>query len=69
MIGKWLETLTDEQTDRVLTTKMNSGSYRKVSKNIGPCLVGVAADTSKIDSVCIAKVKVKYVFPNNHTSH
>jgi len=53
MIGKWLEQLTEEPLDRILTMKMHPGSYteketEKIAKDrgivvvVGPCLIGVA---------------------------
>ena len=44
MIRKWLNELTNEQLNNVLTTKMNGGSYTYMSDEYGctgPCLVGV----------------------------
>jgi len=46
MIRRFLETLTGEELDRVLTTKMRPGSYdlaqNYTGAQIGPCLIGTA---------------------------
>lgn len=45
MIRRFLETLTGEELDRVLTTKMRPGCYsggEVAGEKVGPCLVGTA---------------------------